>query len=216
MSPPRRRQTHLKLVAPADGASSAAPGNVAPGRRSDWSALMARAQNGDRRAYRALLADVAPYVRALASRYFREPSDAEDAVQDALLTVHAVRHTYDPGRPFGPWLVAIANRRIIDRLRRHSRVRRREVELPADEETFCPEAANLHHEDARADAAALHAAIIALPREQREAISLLKLREMSLKEAAAASGRSISALKVATHRAIRSLRKRLRQSDETT
>jgi RNA polymerase sigma-70 factor (ECF subfamily) len=37
---------------------------------------------------------------------------------------------------------------------------------------------------------------------------------MSLKEAAAASGRSISALKVATHRAIKSLRKRLRQSDE--
>jgi RNA polymerase sigma-70 factor (ECF subfamily) len=32
----------------------------------------------------------------MAARRFEEPSDAEDAVQDVLLTVHAVRHTYDP------------------------------------------------------------------------------------------------------------------------
>jgi RNA polymerase sigma-70 factor, ECF subfamily len=214
-TPPRGHQTHLTLVAPSTGASPAAKDGRAPGGRRDWSALMARAQDGDRQAYRTLLQDITPYVRVLASRYFREPSDAEDAVQDVLLTIHAVRHTYDPGRPFGPWLVAIANRRIIDRLRRHSRARRREVELSEEHETFSPEAANFHHEDAPADEAALHAAITALPREQREAISLLKLKEMSLKEAAAASGRSISALKVATHRAINSLRKRLRQSDET-
>jgi RNA polymerase sigma-70 factor (ECF subfamily) len=175
---------------------------------------MARAQDGDRQAYRTLLQDVTPYVRSLAARYLKEPTEAEDAVQDVLLTVHAVRHTYDPGRPFGPWLVAIANRRIIDRLRRHTRARLREVEWSEEHETFSPEAANIHNEDAPADEAALHAAITALPREQREAIRLLKLKEMSLKEAAAASGRSIAALKVATHRAIKSLRKRLRQ-DET-
>jgi RNA polymerase sigma-70 factor (ECF subfamily) len=175
---------------------------------------MARAQDGDRQAYRTLLQDITPYARALATRYFKEPSDAEDAVQDVLLSVHAVRHSYDPGRPFGPWLVAIANRRIIDRLRRHTRARLREVELSPEHETFLLEAANFHHEDPPAAEAALHAAITALPREQREAISLLKLKEMSLKEAAALSGRSISALKVATHRAIKSLRKRLRQPDE--
>ncbi len=110
--------------------------------------------------------------------------------------------------------MAIANRRIIDRLRRHTRARLREVELSAEHETFSSEAANVAGADASADDAALHAAIAALPRDQREAIRLLKLGEMSLKEAAAASGRSIAALKMATHRAIRSLRKRLRQ-DQT-
>jgi RNA polymerase sigma-70 factor (ECF subfamily) len=40
---------------------------------------------------------------------------------------------------------------------------------------------------------------------------MLKLNEMSLKEAAVASGRSIPALKVATHRAIKSLRRMLKQ-----
>jgi RNA polymerase sigma-70 factor (ECF subfamily) len=176
---------------------------------------MARAQDGDRQAYRTLLHDITPWLRALASRCFRERCDVEDAVQDVLLTVHAIRHTYDPGRPFGPWLAAIANRRIIDRLRRCTRAWSREVELSAEHETFSPDAANSPVENAPADEAALHAAITALPRDQREAISLLKLNEMSLKEAAQASGRSVSALKVATHRAIKSLRKRLKKSSET-
>ena len=209
MSPPRGNQTPLTLIA------SSASGSAARESLRDWSGLMARAQDGDRRAYRTLLQDITPYLRALASRCFKEKNDIEDAVQDALLTVHAVRHTYDPGRPFGPWLVAIANRRIIDRLRRQTRNRLREVEMLPEHETFLPDAANIHDGDAPADEAALHAAIAALPRDQREAISLLKLKEMSLKEAALASGRSVSALKVATHRAIKSLRKRLRQSDET-
>jgi RNA polymerase sigma-70 factor (ECF subfamily) len=66
------------------------------GQRREWSGLMARAQDGDRDAYRALLEDIAPYLRALAARCFREPSDIEDAVQDILLTVHAVRHGSSP------------------------------------------------------------------------------------------------------------------------
>jgi RNA polymerase sigma-70 factor (ECF subfamily) len=50
---------------------------------------------------------------------------------------------------------------------------------------------------------------------QRQAIRLLKLKEMSLKEAATASGMSIASLKVATHRALKSLRKLLADSSDT-
>lgn len=214
MSPgPRKYRPSLTLAASSTDAKGVG-GERNARRPRDWSDLMARAQDGDRRAYRALLENVTPYLRTLAARCFKEPSDTEDAVQDVLLTVHAVRHTYDPGRPFGPWLVAIANRRIIDRLRRHTRARSREIELSAEHETFLPDAANFQFEDTSADQATLHAAIAALPPDQREAVSLLKLKELSLKEAALASGRSVSALKVATHRAIKSLRKRLRQSSE--
>jgi RNA polymerase sigma-70 factor, ECF subfamily len=183
---------------------------------------MARGQDGDRDAYRALLEDITPYLRALASRCFRDAGDIEDAVQDVLLTVHAVRHAYDPSRPFGPWLVAIANRRIIDRLRRQMRARSREIELreielTAEHETFSAHQANLQSDfgGTSADEAVLHAAIEQLPTDQRQAIRLLKLKEMSLNEAALASGKSVSALKVATHRAIKSLRKLLRQPGET-
>jgi RNA polymerase sigma-70 factor (ECF subfamily) len=43
---------------------------------------------------------------------------------------------------------------------------------------------------------------------------MLKLREMSLKEAAAASGTSVGALKVATHRAMDALRRKLKKELE--
>ena len=166
----------------------------------DWSILMARAQGGDAQAYRRLLEEITPYLRSLAARRWREPSEIEDAVQDVLLTVHAIRHTYDPTRPFGPWLVAIANRRIVDRLRRGGRTRARETPLMPEHETFAAAPAN-HVEDPL-ERRALAASLARLPHGQREAIELLKLKEMSLKEASAATGRSIAALKVATHRGL--------------
>jgi RNA polymerase sigma-70 factor (ECF subfamily) len=218
MSPLRRRPS-LTLVASSGAASTTDVGGVGDEQNTtrprDWGGLMARAQDGDRHAYRALLEDMTPYLRALAARCLKAPGDIEDAVQDVLLTVHAVRHTYDSGRPFGPWLVAIANRRIIDRLRRQMRDRSREIELTAEHETFSPHPTNLRFDETSADEAALHAAIEHLPPDQRQAIRLLKIKEMTLKEAALPSGRPVSALKVATHRAIKSLRKILRQPSDT-
>lgn len=166
---------------------------------------MARAQDGDREAYRQLLAEIVPYVRFLAGRRLQNRGDVEDAVQEVLMTVHAIRHTYDPARPFGPWLVAIANRRIVDALRRYGRTRFREESLSEEHETFAASQTNLS--EAGMDARALGEAIDKLPPGQREAVRLLKLREMSLKEASAASGMSVAALKVATHRGLKNLRR---------
>ncbi len=173
--------------------------------RADWSTLMARAQDGDRDAYRTLLLQIEPYARSMARRCFRHPADIEDAVQDVLTTIHAVRHTYDPHRPFAPWLVAIANRRMIDRLRRETRKRAREIELAAEHEIVSQDETN-HDEMAER---ALMDAIAKLPADQRDAVQLLKLNEMSLKQASEATGRSVGALKVATHRALANLRKLL-------
>lgn len=173
---------------------------------------MAHAQGGNAEAYHRLLEEITPYLRALAVRWCRDPSEAEDAVQDVLLTVHAIRHTYDPTRPFGPWLVAITNRRMVDRLRRSGRRRARETPLTPEHETFAAAPAN--HLEAASERRALALAIERLPLGQRQAIQSLKLKEMSLKEAAAATGMSITALKVATHRGLKALRKMLTgQSD---
>ena len=180
----------------------------------DWSICMARAQGGDREAYRRLLEEITPYLRSLAARRMQNRGDVEDAVQDTLLTVHAVRHTYDPTRPFGPWLVAIANRRIIDALRWRGRVESRETPLNVEHETFAVPEANYH--EAASEGRALREALGSLPPGQHEAIRLLKLEEMSLKEAAAASGMSVAALKVATHRALKNLRKLLGSRNEKT
>lgn len=166
---------------------------------------MALAQAGDRREYRALLLEIEPYIRSVARRCFRHHADVEDAVQDVLLTVHAIRHTYDPKRPFLPWLAAIANRRMIDRLRRETRRAAREIEYTEDHETPSDAAAS---RDEIAERTLLQA-IERLPPDQRDAVRMLKLKEMSLREASRSSGRSVSALKVATHRAVANLRRLL-------
>jgi len=180
----------------------------------EWAALMAAAQGGDAAAYRRLLIAIAPYLRNLAVRHHRDRADVEDSVQDILLTVHAVRHTYDPARPFKPWLVAIARRRIIDRLRGQGRRRARETFLAPEHETFATPETNIY--EAEPDARALRDAVAQLPESQRQAVTLLKIEEKSLKEASAATGMSIVALKVSTHRAVKTLRKILERSREKT
>jgi hypothetical protein len=83
--------------------------------------LMCAAQAGDALAYRQLLGMAAQ----LLMRWFRRkvaPTDLDDLVQDTLLAVHQRRASWDPARPFLPWLAAIARYRWVDRLRR-ARVR---------------------------------------------------------------------------------------------
>lgn len=56
------------------------------------------------------------------------------------------------------------------------------------------------------DSEAIGRALARLPPRQRQAVDMLRLKEMSLKEASAASGMSIAALKVSMHRAMKALR----------
>ena len=171
----------------------------------EWAALMRAAQDGDSAANNRLLREIAPAIRRMVGNRMPSPADAEDVVQDVLLSVHTVRHTYDPDRPFLPWLMAIARHRTLDRLRRIGRRAAHETVVADWPETFVEAAANTPENDLAATAA-LERAIAELPPGQRRAIELLKLKEMSLKDAAVITGMSIGALKVATHRAIKALR----------
>jgi RNA polymerase sigma factor (sigma-70 family) len=170
--------------------------------------LMRAAQAGHPEAYLRLLETIAPLIRRVVRRRRIGAEAVEDIVQDVLLSVHAVRHTFDPARPFMPWLLAIVRSRIADAARRHVRTAAHETAVDDLEVTFSARATNSREDDYR-DPAALRHAIEGLPRGQRQAIELLKLQEMSLKEAAAESGMSVGALKVATHRAMVALRRLL-------
>jgi RNA polymerase sigma-70 factor (ECF subfamily) len=176
---------------------------------SEMAGLMARAQAGDREAYRLLLHLLIPWLRRVAGRKLNRPEDVEDTVQDVLASLHAIRHTYDSSRPLQPWVMTLAQRRIVDKLRGNYRLHNRETAFPEGfEETFPSAAANeepdagLNHEPA-----ALARAIQALSPRQRQAVELLRLKEMSLREAASVSGRSETSLKIAMHRALKSLRR---------
>lgn len=179
-----------------------------------WGRWMACAQAGDRAAYHQLLKDIVPYLRSLSRRFVGNESDAEDAVQEILIVVHDIRHTYEPHRPFKPWLKTIATRRCIDLLRKRTRRLQHELAQEADElHIAATDATPDQALDRSQQGLALGAAVSQLPARQREAIRLLRISELSLCEAAAQSDQSIGSLKVACHRALKSLKRALEGKD---
>jgi RNA polymerase sigma-70 factor (ECF subfamily) len=171
---------------------------------------MAAAQSGDAAAYERLLREILPFLRSLIRQRRVHPDHVEDIVQDVLLTIHRVRHTYDPARPLIPWLAAIAQRRAIDALRRSMRISTWEQVIPDQLETLPDPAANIQIDlDDRRQW--LHRALGGLPRKQREAVELVKIRGLSVAEAAVVSGQSPGAIKVNVHRALRALRALFRE-----
>ncbi len=163
---------------------------------------MGRAQEGDREAYRALLEDVGPLVLGWLRRWLGNSTDLADVYQDTLVHLHRARHTYDPARPFEPWLFAIARHCAIDHGRRLAR-RTREVLM--DE---MPDVGG----DESMERPALVDALRALPHPHREAFTMLKLEGLSVGAAAARAGTTPGALKVRAHRAYKALKAFVRRS----
>ncbi len=177
-----------------------------------WALLMRAAQAGDARCYEQLLRAVTPFVRNLTRRYCRDQDLAEDVVQDVLLTVHRIRHTWDPQRPFSPWLASIAARRGIDRIRRASRIARHEVSDELAVETFATPATN-NDSGALQAIETIEPLLAALPERQRLALEAVKIRGLSVAQAAGESGQSVAAVKVNVHRAVKALRKLVGAAD---
>jgi RNA polymerase sigma-70 factor (ECF subfamily) len=157
-----------------------------------WGALMVAAQGGHPDAYRQLLGE----LRAWLVRYFarRLPmAQVEDVVQETLIAVHEKRHTYDPRRPFRPWLAAVARYKWIDRLRAMGR--ERSEALPED-------IGVIGHEGAVTSAILLGRLLTTLKPAQANAIRLVKLQGYSIEEASQQTGQSPSLVKVNIHRGL--------------
>ncbi|MEI2264496.1 sigma-70 family RNA polymerase sigma factor [Erwinia sp. CGal63] len=164
-----------------------------------WPALMARAQAGDRAAYNQLLKAMVPAIRAFARKKVADEALVEDVIQETLLAIHRVRHTYDPQRPILPWVAAITSARAIDALRQRGRYQ----EVP-DEELLNLQAAEYSPAE---DPQELNGYLQSLPVRQREIVESVHLREQSLAQAAAETNLSVSAVKSLLHRAMLNLRK---------
>jgi RNA polymerase sigma factor (sigma-70 family) len=156
---------------------------------------MVAAQAGDPLAYRQLLSEVVVWLR----RYFARrlpPAMVDDIVQETMIALHEKRHTYDPSRPFGPWLAAIAKYKWIDALRtlQSKPTEPLLAEIPVDGQ-----------EEAVAASWSLERLLATLKPAQSEAIRLVKLQGLSVEEAAKSTGQSASLIKVNIHRGLKSL-----------
>lgn len=80
--------------------------------------LARRAAAGDAEAFGALVEQWAPAVRRVTRAALGDPDEADDAAQDAFLSAWMNIGSYDPVRPFGPWILRIATNRAFDRGRR--------------------------------------------------------------------------------------------------
>ncbi len=157
--------------------------------------LMAMAQGGDAAAYTVLLTECKKWLL----RYFARriaPAQVDDLVQDTLLSVHDKRASFDPERPFLPWLAAIARYRWVDRLRKTYRAS--EVTLE-DEFTVDSDEAEV---TARISIDRLLGLITPA---QAMAIRLVKIEGLSIIEAARRCGQSEPLIKVNIHRGLKRL-----------
>ena len=170
--------------------------------RERWPALMPSAQAGDREAYTQLLRAIVPAIRVLVRKQIADSVLVDDVIQDVLLTVHRVRHTYDPAFPFLPWLMAIVQARAVDTLRRRGRYQQRETE---DERAY--DGAMVENPEHRENEEQLALILDQLPSRQRQIVEHIHLQEMSLAEAAARHNLSIAAVKSLLHRALTNLRR---------
>ena len=110
-----------------------------------FESLMQAVQDGDAQAYVQLLKEITPRLQQMVRRQrrFLAAADVDDIVQEILISLHAVRATYDPRRPFMPWLMAIARNRLADSGRRYARQNAHEVQVDELPVTFSEEGTNI-------------------------------------------------------------------------
>lgn len=163
---------------------------------------MRLARQGDDEAYRLLLGRVSVWLRVVVRRGLvsagRGTADCEDVVQEALLAMHLKRDTWDEAQPLEPWVRAIARYKLADHLRRRGYHDHVDIDEHADllVATSEPDAA------ATLDSQAL---LARLPQRQRRIVEEIALEGRRAAEVATRLGMSEGAVRVALHRALKSL-----------
>lgn len=167
--------------------------------------LMLRSLDGDESAYRHLLHALRRLLIAYFGRRMGSASrgDVEDLVQEALLSLHTKRETYDRARPFTAWFFSIARYKLIDHYRGRGARQLSEVELDETLEA----ATSVDQVTARMDVERL---LDELPERQRDLIRRVKIEGQSIAEAAKKSGQTELAARVGIHRTLKMLAAKLR------
>ena len=157
--------------------------------------LMRLSQSGDKQAYAVLLEQCGFWLR----RFFAQKIAADavdDLVQDTLISLHRKIASYDPSRPFLPWLAAIARYRWVDRLRQTYKHQSQMLDFDVGIDS---------HEDIVGAKISIDRLLNQLPHAQAKAIYLVKIDGLSIAEAGTKTGQSASLIKVNIHRGLKKL-----------
>ena len=152
----------------------------------DLSGLLTLVARGDVAAYEAVYDQVAPVVYGTVQRVVRDPAQSEEVVQEALMQIWCCASRYDPahGSPTA-WIVTIAHRRAVDRVRSNQRSadRERRSAPPVAEANPVADAVEVDLDHQR-----VRRCLAALSELQRESIVLAYYRGYSYSEVAGLLG----------------------------
>jgi RNA polymerase sigma factor (sigma-70 family) len=167
--------------------------------------LATAALDGDDTAFESLVARYRPRTAAIARSVLRDPDEAEDVVQEALLVAHRdLARLRDPAS-FGAWLGAIAANLARMRLRQRRAGWTTVEELRGGVRSAEP----YELLEALERTTLVHSELDALPAGQRDIVRLYYLEGLSAPEIAALRGESQGSVRVRLHRARNRLRDRL-------
>ena len=182
----------------------------------DESRMIASILAGDAYLFHELIRPYERRVYAMALSFLRNEADAEDATQEAFLKAFRNLASFRGDAKFGTWLVSIALNEARSRIRRRDAVKMESLDEPIDEEGHVSPAQLTDWKEIPSEALErkeirllLHKAVTALPLIYREVFQLRDIEQMSVNEAAAALGITISSVKVRLHRARMMLQKTL-------
>lgn len=172
--------------------------------------LMARIQAQDEAALATLYRRHTPLLRTVIARVVHNEHDVDDLLQEVFLELWNRADHYDEskGKALG-WIVTLARRRAIDRIRRRQAYARAEERLRLETEH---EPQQVRHQGVEedvnaADRAEIFQKLLAqLPAAQREALQLAYFRGMSQREIAAKTGIPLGTIKTRLELAVRKIR----------
>ncbi len=204
-----------------EGDSKRPPLRVVPGgsqaaARREEEALLAAFLVGDDEAFGALVKRHERLVLSLVRRYARDPDDARDLCQRTFLRAfeaarRALRHAPRGGGavPFRRWLIRIAVNLGKNHLRDRTRFRAVGLDDVGDEKLGSTPPVSTAELERAERAAQVKAAVLTLPRRQREVLTLRVDGELSFADIAETLGITENAARVSFHYALQKLRARL-------
>ena len=169
-------------------------------RDDDWAGLLAVANEGDGRAYAQFLRAVTPVLRGIvrAKGASLGVAGCEDVLQEVLLAIHLKRHTWQSGTPVRPWAYAITRHKVIDAFR----ARGSKIDLPIEDFAEVLAADTGPDPTEAADMAKM---IGMLDGRSARIIRRIGLEGVSVAETGAELTMSEGSVRVALHRALKTL-----------
>ncbi|WP_206065038.1 ECF RNA polymerase sigma factor SigK [Nocardioides sp. JQ2195] len=153
---------------PVPSGDSSPEGAGAP----DLAAFFRRASRGDESAFAELYDATAARVHGLVLRVVRDPAQAEEVTQEVYLEVWRTASRFDPSRGSAlSWLMTIAHRRSVDRVRSAEATSRRDSSYHDQSQTL-PHDSTAEAATTAIEAQRVRTAMQSLTEVQREALEL--------------------------------------------